>query len=81
MSENRKLNLGEQLLYPLCCLIGVVITTLKLAGVIDWSWIAVLAPFWIIPVFVLLASAIILLVVGVLFLFACVLDYLNRRKR
>lgn len=27
-------------------LLGVVFVTLKLCGVIDWSWWAVTAPFW-----------------------------------
>lgn len=27
--------------------LGIVFVVLKLAGVIDWSWIWVLCPFWI----------------------------------
>lgn len=27
-------------------LLGVVLVTLKLCGVIDWSWLWVTAPFW-----------------------------------
>jgi hypothetical protein len=29
-----------------CGLLGVVFVTLKLCGVIDWSWWWVTAPFW-----------------------------------
>lgn len=35
-------------------LLGVVFITLKLVGVIDWSWAWVLAPFWL-PLAVVLA--------------------------
>jgi len=28
-------------------LLGVVFVTLKLCGVINWSWVWVLSPFWI----------------------------------
>ncbi len=30
-----------------CGLMGVMFTGLKIAGVINWPWIWVLAPFWI----------------------------------
>lgn len=30
-----------------CGLLGVVFVTLKLCGVVDWSWWWVLAPFWL----------------------------------
>ncbi len=29
-----------------CGLLGVVFVTLKLIGIIDWSWLWVTAPFW-----------------------------------
>lgn len=28
-------------------ILGIVFVTLKLSGVIEWSWLWVLAPFWI----------------------------------
>lgn len=31
----------------LLSVLGIVFVVLKLAGVIDWSWIWVLCPFWI----------------------------------
>lgn len=36
-------------------LLGIVFIVLKLTGVIDWKWDAVLAPFWIPPVIVIVA--------------------------
>lgn len=41
--------------------LGVVFIVLKLVGVINWSWVWVLAPFWI-P----LAIAVLILVVSVI---------------
>lgn len=34
-------------------LLGVAFVILKLCGVIAWSWLWVLAPFWIMPALVL----------------------------
>ena len=42
-------------------LLGVVFVTLKLCGVIDWSWWWVTAPFWAGPVFLIAAAAFVLL--------------------
>jgi len=33
--------------FPLAGVLGVVFIVLKLTGVIAWSWLWVLAPFWI----------------------------------
>ena len=39
----------------LLSVLGIVFVVLKLVGVIDWSWIWVLCPFWIgIPIFIIL---------------------------
>ena len=35
-------------------LLGILFIGLKLTGFIDWSWLWVLAPFWLGPAFVLL---------------------------
>jgi hypothetical protein len=75
MSEK---NLIRPVLYPACCFVGVVAVTLKLAGVIEWSWIAVLAPFWIMPLIIFLIVAILLLFAGGCFLLAGILDYFDR---
>lgn len=49
-------------------LLGIAFIVLKLLHVIEWSWIWVLAPFWI-PVALVLAFAIItLIVVGLVYL-------------
>ena len=54
---------------PIC--IGIVLCILKAAKVIDWSWLWVLAPFWIpmvvyagIMIFVCLAIGVIALLCG-----------------
>lgn len=45
-------------------LLGLLFITLKLVGVIDWSWIWVLAPFWVpITVIILFIGIIISLAV------------------
>jgi len=31
---------------PICALLGLIFITLKLCGVINWSWWWVTAPFW-----------------------------------
>lgn len=42
-------------------LLGVAFIVLKLCGVIDWSWLWVLAPFWIPLAVALIALAIVLI--------------------
>ena len=42
-------------------LLGVAFIILKLCGVIDWSWLWVLAPFWIPLAVALFALAIVLI--------------------
>ena len=42
-------------------LLGVAFIVLKLCGVIDWSWLWVLAPFWIPLAVALFALAIVLI--------------------
>lgn len=34
----------------LSTLLGVLFIAFKIAGIINWSWIWVLAPFWIYPI-------------------------------
>ena len=50
--------------FPVLSVLGLIFITLKLTGHITWSWLWVLAPFWI-P---LAAVAAILLVIGVVVL-------------
>lgn len=48
-------------LFPLSFITGLLFLTLKLCGVIDWSWWWVLSPFWIPPaIFVLVVLALVL---------------------
>ena len=39
-----KVTVGDNGLFP--TLLGVLFIGLKLGGIIDWDWIAVLAPVW-----------------------------------
>jgi hypothetical protein len=50
-------------------LLGMAFIILKLTGVITWSWLWVLAPFWALPALALLAFA----VAGVLWLLSKVI--------
>jgi len=46
-------------------LLGIVFIVLKLTGVIAWSWLWVLAPFWI-PIVLFAVIVIVLVIVAVL---------------
>lgn len=48
--------------FPIFGLLGVVFVTLKLLGIIDWSWWWVTAPFWLPLTLVLVIGALALLV-------------------
>lgn len=48
-------------------LLGVVFVTLKLTGVINWSWLWVTAPFWM-PLGLGLSFALIAFLIGVVFI-------------
>lgn len=56
--SDREVKIG----FPVFSVLGIVFITLKLVGVIAWSWWWVLAPFWMPLAF----AMIILLTVGVL---------------
>lgn len=47
-------------------LLGVVFVTLKLCGVIHWSWIWVTAPFWIGIVYVIVGLLLFLIIRAIL---------------
>ena len=51
-------------------LLGVVFVTLKLLGVIDWSWWLVTLPFWAVFAFLLSAIVLLWLAAGVVWLYA-----------
>lgn len=43
MSESKRVTVE----FPIVGLLGLIFITLKLTGYINWSWLWVLAPFWI----------------------------------
>jgi len=45
--------------------LGIVFIVLKLCEVIAWSWLWVLAPFWIFPLFVLVMGAMSVVFIGI----------------
>lgn len=47
MERNVKLGNGTRGGVGFCSLLGLAFIILKLCGVIHWSWVWVLAPFWI----------------------------------
>jgi hypothetical protein len=49
--------------FPIAGLLGLIFITLKLVGVISWSWWWVLAPFWIPFALMILIMIIVLLVI------------------
>lgn len=57
-------------------LLGIVFITLKLIGVIDWSWLWVLSPFWI-PILLVI---IILAIVGLVALIEVLREKYKKRE-
>lgn len=49
-----KVNQTPTMSFPLAGILGLIFITLKLTGVIAWSWVWVLAPFWIPIIFVII---------------------------
>ena len=45
--SNNHASVSAGVSFPLASVLGVVFIVLKLTGVIAWSWVWVLAPFWI----------------------------------
>lgn len=50
----------KQAQFPIAGILGIVFITLKLLGKIDWSWLWVLAPFWV-------PLAVVVAIIGVAF--------------
>lgn len=65
-------------------LLGVVFVTLKLCGVINWSWWWVTAPFWgplaLVLLILALAGAFMLVVTGAFMLVAICIDAYRSRR-
>ena len=49
--------------FPILGILGLIFITLKLTGYITWSWLWVLAPFWI-PLGILILIGIIVFIVA-----------------
>ncbi len=47
MSETKITHAGFRFGTGFCGLLGLLFIALKLCGVIDWSWLWVLAPLWV----------------------------------
>lgn len=62
-------------------LLAVLFIGLKLTGEIDWSWVLVLAPIWVIPAFFVLAFAAIVVAAAVLIPLELLFKALLQRKR
>lgn len=62
-------------------LLGVVFVTLKLCGVIQWSWWFVTLPFW--GGFAIVAAVMLFLLTGIAFVYAssAFTNLVHRRKR
>ena len=56
-----------------CGLLGVVFITLKLLGIINWSWWWVLAPIWI-------PSAIVIAIVIIIFVCIAMADVIDSKR-
>jgi F0F1-type ATP synthase membrane subunit a len=59
MSDNKKVEVNHSM--SLGTILGILFIVLKLCGVIEWSWVWVLAPFWIGAIITILA-----LIVGII---------------
>ena len=46
-------------------ILGIVFIVLKLCGVIEWSWVWVLAPFWISAIIVILTLVFVTMVAAI----------------
>lgn len=61
MSNNKKVTVKGGRSISIGTVLGIVFIVLKLIGLIEWSWVWVLAPFWIGAIITILA-----LIVGVI---------------
>lgn len=61
MSNNKKVTVKGGHSMSLGTILGIIFIVLKLVGLIEWSWVWVLAPFWIGAIITILA-----LIIGVI---------------
>ena len=62
MKNNKKSNNATNGGLGFCGVLTLIFITLKLCGVIEWSWLWVLAPLWIETALVLLVVAVVVTV-------------------
>ena len=55
MSNNKKVTVKGGHSMSIGTVLGIVFIVLKLVGLIEWSWVWVLAPFWIGAIITILA--------------------------
>lgn len=55
MSNNKKVTVKGGHSMSLGTILGIIFIVLKLVGLIEWSWVWVLAPFWIGAIITILA--------------------------
>lgn len=55
MSNNKKVTVKGGRSMSIGTVVGIVFIVLKLIGLIEWSWVWVLAPFWIGAIIIILA--------------------------
>lgn len=61
MSNNKKVTVKGGHSMSIGTILGIIFIVLKLIGLIEWSWVWVLAPFWIGAIITILA-----LIIGVI---------------
>lgn len=61
MSNNKKVTVKGGRSMSIGTVLGIVFIVLKLVGLIEWSWVWVLSPFWIGAIIIILS-----LIIGVI---------------
>ncbi len=61
-------------------ILGLIFITLKLCGVINWSWIWVLAPLWIPAAITFTMSVLIAIILLIAAVVVMILDHLDKKK-
>jgi hypothetical protein len=62
MSESKNVSIN----FPIFGILGLIFITLKLTGHITWSWLWVLAPFWM-PLTIALTIFVVVFIVAMIF--------------
>jgi len=78
MSNNADVVVGSGGGIGIGSVLGIVFIVLKLCGVIDWSWIWVLCPFWFPLALVLLVLTVPFVIAGAILAVAVVYNILKK---